>query len=473
MMKGNPECQICNQEVCDESSLGCDWCDSWYHSNCLKIPKTVFKFLAESKDANKYGAYQWHCPTCCRPENPRYSKLQFEKLNAMQLEQQDRISTLEFQVAKLMSAATTDTLSAQSPSETVPDRSLHECSTSLEVLPQAQLIPDIPKLTYAKALVGGSGSKSNGDIKKLNSSPKVKPALVKVRAKPTEIMVLKRNTSSSSTADPSQSKKIKEMVYSCLSEVEMCFMKLNETSGKISIGFPNLENKTKAEECLTELNLEAKGYSASTKNIHLPRLTVTQIPIETIDLSGEFGPELDSEASKHNNLSVQRQYEKDIVKKCILQKSSELANLCNLGHTFDIVFLKKLNDYLNIGIKVSPTIREWILNRGFLFIGNSCCPVIDRLVVKQCYHCQQIGHVSSRCPSKSQNPTCLYCMEEHRSSTCPTKMDPSTFRCCNCSNHTLYSKNVGHTSNSYDCPLIQKELIRLQQHIDYTSKNVM
>ena len=86
----------------------------------------MFKVLAESKDANKYGAYQWHCPTCCRPKNPRYSKLQFEKLNAMQLEQQDRISTLEFQVAKLMSAATTDTLSAQSPSETVPDRSLHE-----------------------------------------------------------------------------------------------------------------------------------------------------------------------------------------------------------------------------------------------------------------------------------------------------------------------------------------------------------
>ena len=205
----------------------------------------------------------------------------------------------------------------------------------------------------------------------------------------------------------------------------------------------------------------------------MPRLTVTQISIETIDLSVEFGPELHSEASKHNNLSVQRQYEKDVVKKCILQKSSELANLCNLGHTFDIVFLKKLNDYLNIGIKVSPTIREWILNRGFLFNGNSCCPVIDRLVVKQCYHCQQIGHVSSRCPSKSQNPTCLYCMEEHRSLTCPTKMDPSTFRCCNCSNHTLYSKNVGHTSNSYDCPLIQKELIRLQQRIDYTSKSVM
>ena len=81
---------------------------------------------------------------------------------------------------------------------------------------------------------------------------------MKVRAKPTEIMVLKRNTSSSSTPDLSQLKKIKEMVYSSLSEVEMCFMKLNEMSGKISIGFPNLENKTKAEECLTELNLEAK-----------------------------------------------------------------------------------------------------------------------------------------------------------------------------------------------------------------------
>ena len=46
--------------------------------------------------------------------------------------------------------------------------------------------------------------------------------------------------------------------------------------------------------------------------------------------------------------------------------------------TFDAVFLKKLNDYFNTGIKVSPTIREWIFNRGFLLIGKSCCPVIDR-----------------------------------------------------------------------------------------------
>ena len=107
MMKGKPVCLICNQEVSDESCLGCDWCDSRYHSTCLKIPKTVFKFLSESKDAAKYSAYQWHCPSCCRPENARYSKLQFEKVNAMQLEQRDRIGTLELQVAKLMSAATT------------------------------------------------------------------------------------------------------------------------------------------------------------------------------------------------------------------------------------------------------------------------------------------------------------------------------------------------------------------------------
>ena len=296
---------------------------------------------------------------------------------------------------------------------------------------------------------------------------------MKVRAKPTEIMVLKRNASNSEL-DPSQSKKIKEMVCSSLSKVEMCFMKLNETSGEISIGFPKLENKTKAEECLTELDLGAKGYSALTKNKHLPRLTLTNIPIDTMGLATEVGPELHSEASRPSNLSVQQTDEKAYVKNCILQKSLDLANLCNLGYTFDVVFLKKVNDHFNIGIKVSPTIREWILSsRGFLFIGNSCCPVVDRLIVKQGYRCQQIGRVSSKCPSKSGKPTCLYCMEEHRSATCPTKMDPSTFRCSNCANHGIYSKNVGHSSNSHDCPLIQKEYARLQQRIDYTSKNVM
>ena len=76
-------------------------------------------------------------------------------------------------------------------------------------------------------------------------------------------------------------------------------MKLNEMSRVIFVGFPNLEKKTKAVVCLTELNLEAKHYSASTKNKHLPRLIVTYIPIVTIDLpvSLELSQELHSEAS--------------------------------------------------------------------------------------------------------------------------------------------------------------------------------
>ena len=154
-------------------------------------------------------------------------------------------------------------------------------------------------------------------------------------------------------------------------------------------------------------------------------------------------------------------------------KNEELQDLCNTSHTLDVVYMKRFSNHCNIGIKVSPSIRNWILERGFVFVENSSSLVIDRLFVKQCCHCQQIGHQSGNCPHKSEPLTCLYCMDQHRFANCPSKMDSVSHRCRNCSVHKLFSKNCNHTANSMDCPIIQTEVARPQKNINYTSKHVM
>ena len=58
---------------------------------------------------------------------------------------------------------------------------------------------------------------------------------------------------------------------------------------------------------------------------------------------------------------------------------------------------------------------------GNIFIGNNALDEEDRFFFKQCYHFQQIGHVSSECPKKNETPVCFYCMSSHKSKDCPKK----------------------------------------------------
>ena len=67
----------------------------------------------------------------------------------------------------------------------------------------------------------------------------------------------------------------------------------------------------------------------------------------------------------------------------ILEKSADLREMCQLGHTMEVIYINKSVKYINIGVRVSPTVRNWVLHRGYVYIGNSCCPVKDRISIKQ------------------------------------------------------------------------------------------
>ena len=125
--------------------------------------------------------------------------------------------------------------------------------------------------------------------------------------------------------------------------------------------------------------------------------------------------------------------------------------------------------------KVSPDMHAAVMSHGRLYIELSSYPVTDHFYPIQCFRCQNFGHLSSSplCKAKVTIPevlTCLYCSENHRSSTCPVKKNKREHKCANC----LASRNVSiktnaksHTATSKLCPIFKKEVERLKEHTCY------
>ena len=53
-----PKCQVVVKN--DDSSIGCELCEKWYHIKCQGISESELKFIAEHKELNLH----WFCLTC-------------------------------------------------------------------------------------------------------------------------------------------------------------------------------------------------------------------------------------------------------------------------------------------------------------------------------------------------------------------------------------------------------------------------
>ena len=261
---------------------------------------------------------------------------------------------------------------------------------------------------------------------------------------------------------------IHETVTKVLDDIPVSFVRVNDVTNKLTVGFPNKniqelgENKLKNAE-----HLQFDGITVSQPKKMLPKLTITNIPTDIfigIDISDKD----------------KREDVKNVLKEHILKKNASTQELVRLNHTFEVVYINanKNERFCTSAIKVSPTIRKKIIfeNEGYLYIGNSKCQVSDRYFYKQCYHCQQIGHISKDCPSHNEKPICMYCSESHSTRFCRKKHQRYEHRCVNCAksrNKDIFSKCTSHNSGSSNCPLSLKEVERLKKNTEMISKNVM
>ena len=152
----------------------------------------------------------------------------------------------------------------------------------------------------------------------------------------------------------------------------------------------------------------------------------------------------------------------------LIKKNSFIQNSVNEnGKMFQVIFLdeKKDSNFSAAIVKVDPEIKQSICKNGNrVFLGLSSCRVTDRYHLIQCYHCQSFGHKkdSENCPMRnSEVGTCLYCAKNHMSRECPVKKKSNEHKCANClrtGDSKKQSTSVGHSSNSYSCPILQNEL---------------
>ena len=119
---------------------------------------------------------------------------------------------------------------------------------------------------------------------------------------------------------------------------------------------------------------------------------------------------------------------KEKLKEAILRKNMNIQTCLesNDDSFFDVLFIAKesMGKSLFAIVKISPCIREVILNTKRIFIDLESHFVVDHCHVAQCFNCLGIGHKigSKSCPLYDSNRSiCLYCSGEHKSSLCTLK----------------------------------------------------
>ena len=171
--------------------------------------------------------------------------------------------------------------------------------------------------------------------------------------------------------------------------------------------------------------------------------------------------------------SSYKKQDKDVLRLALLEKNSCIKGLVDQGHTFDVIIIDEVFHYAVL--KVSPEIRNAILEKRTIFLDMESLEVQDQFHVIQCFSCQQLGHKRGDdvCKHKdSENVTCLYCSENHFSKVCPHKKDSSKWCCSNClhsDNAQIRESAKGHPSTSNTCPFIVqhvKSLINRTQGLD-------
>ena len=167
-----------------------------------------------------------------------------------------------------------------------------------------------------------------------------------------------------------------------------------------------------------------------------------------------------------------------LIKQSVLNKNDGLKKLVENGFLFNVVYVKKLKYSYTVAIKVSPEIRQYILNdcTSKLYVFSARCRVSDRCYFRQFYHCQEIGHISIDCPYKSNKPTCMYCAGDHHTAECKIeiKVDSSKHKCSNCrraKEEEIVKQANSHHAGSHVCPLIEAEETFLNRNTETIPKN--
>lgn len=439
-------CGKCCDEVNDQNEIvQCFLCQNKYHATCLT--HTLSPDCLSALTANPH--LWWFCAACTTTSETSHSE---EQSPAKQVDIMstfnEQFSVLKNELMSNMNDAIEKKLSSVVEKINVPKQ-------------DAQ-----PMRLFNSLFASGS---------KVTPPPQVQQTVPPASAEILSVVPISSDVTAAKMND------VKRFVTNTLKGVPMEFIAPNEKSKKISIGFRDSTTREKADALVSANDvLKSYGYSSKMSNKMLPKVTISNVSceiLEGIDLEGA-----------NDNVDHIRDIKKHCVIMKIVEKNPSVKCLHDEGHTLQVVYLNTnkrtttdqiTREELTIGLKVSPAIYQVLFQQqaGSIYIGNRRYKVSDRFFVKQCYHCQMIGHTSQSCQEAlaDRPPKCMYCAGSHRSADCTKKRNSTDHACARCLASTSTSDSQGaktHNAGSNQCPMLVRESRRLASFTDFTSKNV-
>ena len=227
-----------------------------------------------------------------------------------------------------------------------------------------------------------------------------------------------------------------------LKETPVSFMKADK-AGNVTIALPDEDTLNSARGRLRDVI----PNTANTKTVvKLPKVTVCDFPLQGV-ASGELD---------------RREMDCEIINR-ICMKNREVKAWIDEGHTCEVVYVGRSRgrDRASVGLRVSCTIRDFLLGRGNLFVGNVSCRVEERNYIPQCYMCQRFGHKAFECEQDA--PTCMHCAEAHPSRDCENRRNTCCANCKRSSDPHIQRGAAHHNAASFDCPVYIRRL-RMQKN---------
>ena len=274
-----------------------------------------------------------------------------------------------------------------------------------------------------------------------------------------EVLVLRSDL----TKEEIDYKSVQNTITEALFKIPVSFVNINRSEKKILIGFPYVSAREQGKNIISQCStIKDNNFEISEPKKLCPKVTISNIPSEIFQNLQQSLSAIDYRIKAKN-----------ILREHILLKNDVIKHQVEDNHVFDIVYINVGERYATAGVKVSKSLREFLIQSKRIFILNSSCSVKDRFLYKQCFNCQKLNHMASDCPEKSR-AVCMYCSGPHKAYKCSHKEDNAMHRCRNCSlskNPQISSKCHTHHSGSTDCPIIKMAIERIRMNTDLITKN--
>lgn len=189
---------------------------------------------------------------------------------------------------------------------------------------------------------------------------------------------------------PSQQPR-KDALSAALKTVLITKMTTN-SSGHLKITLPHLKAKTDALEALSISQDVALYHEIPSVNKILPKITICSVPSDIGD---------------------------EDIKQCVINKTPLSQTWLVPGKGLNLLFSKTSGNRFKLVIaRVTPLVRDVIMLKSALYIGNMRCRTYDRYCwVTRCGRCQRFGHGTTGC--RAPEPRCAHCAGTNVSSDCP------------------------------------------------------